>query len=149
SHSQYGEFEASQSSAATYDNAEVPQLLPSGAQTNMMVVDELARMMRDVPPMFRADGTPMPPFKFSEASMMPAGQDLASVVGGHTMTGHTVAPAVEPERSGRWTILILAIAALIGIGAAVAFHLKPSASELSPGQETAAPTTPAPTTPTP
>ena len=91
--------------------------------------------MLEIPPMFRAEGAPLPPFKYSEASVMPAGQDLASVVGGHTMTGYPV--AAEPERSGRWTIAILAVAALIGIGAAVAFQLEPSAGELAVSEASA------------
>jgi hypothetical protein len=95
----------------------------------MVMVDELARAMLEVPPMFRADGTPLPAFKLAAPAMMPAGQDLAGVFGGHTMAGHPVAE--QSARSSRWTIAILAIAALTGIGAAVAFQLEPSAVELA------------------
>jgi serine/threonine protein kinase len=111
-------------------SSSVPPLGESGARTNMVAVDDVARAMLEVPPIFRADGTPLPPFTFAAASpMLPGGQDLASVVGGHTMTGHQV--AAEPVRSNRGTIAVLAIAALIGIGAAVAFQLKPSERELA------------------
>jgi serine/threonine protein kinase len=94
------------------------------------MTDELARAMRDLPPMFRAGGASLPSFTFSAAAILPARQDLASVVGGHTMASHAV--AAEAPGGNRLTIAILAFATLIGIGAALAFHLKPSGDDLSP-----------------
>ncbi|MBA2539123.1 MAG: serine/threonine protein kinase, partial [Deltaproteobacteria bacterium] len=77
--------------------------LDSGAQTNAILVDDViqaARMM-ELPPLLRADGTPLPPFKLSEA-LLP-GQDLASVVGGHTHSQHVGAVVVEGRSTARWT----------------------------------------------
>ena len=109
----------------------VAPIVSSGARTNLLMVEEVARAaaMLEIPPMFRADGAPMPAFRFPDAAG-PSAHDLASVVGGHTMTGHQVAS--ESGRSSRGTVAILGIAAMIGIGAAVAFHLKPTATEAAP-----------------
>ncbi|HWU88378.1 MAG TPA: serine/threonine-protein kinase [Kofleriaceae bacterium] len=124
--------EVASRSASGFEHSDVmAPIASSGAQTTLLVGQDLARAaaMLEIPPMFRADGAPMPAFRFPEVAV-PAGQDLASVVGGHTMTGHQVAS--EPMRSTRGAVAILGIATLIGIAAAVAFHLKPSATEAAP-----------------
>jgi hypothetical protein len=105
---------------------------PSGAQTMARMVDQLAlaqaaqaaqaAAMFEIPPVLRADGTPMPPFRLSRADMR--GDELASVVGGHTATGHA-ALAIE-SRGYRWTIGVLGVAALIGVIAAVMIQRTPS-----------------------
>jgi serine/threonine protein kinase/outer membrane biosynthesis protein TonB len=150
SHVRGSDPELSRSASAYEPSEEVPSIVESGAQTNMLLVDDVARAMLEVPPMFR-DGSPLPAFRMPAPSIGGASPDLSSVMGGHTMTGHAISQvASEPERSGRWTIAILVIAMLIGIGTALAFHLKPSASELAPvaaaqpedGKELAAPATP-------
>jgi hypothetical protein len=74
----------------------------------------------------RADGRPMPPFRAAHADVR--GDELASVVGGHTLTGHAAGLAIEP-RGNRWTIAVLGVAALIGVGAAIAIQLSPSSAE--------------------
>ena len=128
-----------------------PAVPSSGAQTVARMVDQLAlaqvahaaAAMLAAPQManpmvsalssplaqglasgLRADGTPMPPFRVSQADMR--GEELASVVGGHTLTGHVPGIAIE-ARGHRWTIAVLGVAALIGVGAAVAIQLHPSA----------------------
>jgi serine/threonine protein kinase/outer membrane biosynthesis protein TonB len=149
SHARGSEPELSRSASAYEPSEEVPPIVESGARTSMMLVDDVARAMLEVPPMFR-DGSPLPAFRMPEPSIGGASPDLSSVMGGHTMTGHAIAQvASEPERGSRWTIAILALAMLIGIGTAIVFHLKPSASELAPvasaqpddGKELAAPAT--------
>ena len=126
------EPEPSRATSMYERSSSVPAIPESGARTNILIVDQIAQAMLDVPPIFRADGTPLPAFSMPAAApaLAPAGQDLSSVFGGNTMSGHPI--AVEPVRGGRWTIGILAVAALLGIGMAVAFHLKPSESEPAP-----------------
>jgi serine/threonine protein kinase len=101
---------------------------PSGAQTAARVVDQVAfaeaaqaaAALMQIPPSLRADGTPMPPFRMAQPAL--PGGELASVVGGHTLSGQAVAIAVEP-RGHRWTIAVLVAAALIGVGSAVAIQM--------------------------
>ena len=69
----------------------------------------------------RADGTPMPPFRAGHADVR--GDELASVVGGHTVS-HGAGIAVESRH--RWTMVVLGMAALIGVVAAVVIQLTPS-----------------------
>ena len=81
------------------------------------------------PAALRADGTPMPPFRMSYADVR--GEELASVVGGHTLS-HGAGVAVE-SRGHRWTIVVLALAAVIGAIAAIVSQLAPSQrSEAAP-----------------
>jgi serine/threonine protein kinase len=117
---------------------EFPLVPSSGAQTTARVVDQVAlaqaasaaAAMLQLPGILRADGTPMPPFRLSEAAL--PGDELASVVGGHTMTAHGASVAVE-ARGHRWTIGVLAAAALFGVVAAVVIQLTPdSVVELAP-----------------
>jgi type IV secretory pathway VirB10-like protein len=78
----------------------------------------------------------MPPFKLGNHV---AGQDLASVVGGHTVTGHSahVASAVlERGGVGRLTVVVLLIAAIIGAIAAIVISM-PSKKD-APREEVAA-----------
>jgi len=114
---------------------EFPAVPSSGAQTVARMVDQLALQqvaqaaaaMLATPALgsgLRADGTPMPPFRVAQGDMR--GDELASVVGGHTLTGHGAGLAIEP-RGHRWTIAVLGLAALIGVGAAIAIQLTPSA----------------------
>ena len=119
--------------------AEMPELpsgeftmVPSsGAQTTARIVDQVAlaqaaqaaEALHELPSILRADGTPMPPFRMSNAVL---GDELASVVGGHTMSSHgAVAVAVE-HRTQRWTIAVLAAAAMIGVVAGVAIQISPA-----------------------
>jgi serine/threonine protein kinase len=106
----------------------------SGAQTVAREVDQVAlaeaaaaaAAMLEIPAGLRVDGTPMPPFRASQPAL---GEELASVVGGHTASSHGGAVAVEVEpRSYRWTIGVLAAAALIGVGAGIAIQLSPDAA---------------------
>ncbi len=107
-----------------------PPIQDSGAQTANLLSDELIRAaaLLEIPPMLRADGTPMPPFRLGHQAMQ--GPELASVVGGHTITGGLPGVASIPaERSNtRWTIAILGIAAVIGAIAAVVMQLTPDAA---------------------
>ncbi|HEV7559464.1 MAG TPA: PEGA domain-containing protein, partial [Kofleriaceae bacterium] len=81
-----------------------------------------AAALFEIPPLARADGTPMPPFRLS-AGMMPS-SDLASVIGGHTVTGtgHQGTEAVE-SRSHRLAFIVLGIATLVGAVAAVVMQV--------------------------
>ena len=110
----------------------------SGAQTHVLS-EELVRAaaLLDIPPLLRADGTPMPPFRLSSAQL--PGPELASVVGGTTITG--AAPLAAPSRSNaRWTIGILGMAALIGAIAAVIIQVTPTAQPaIEPPREAIAP----------
>jgi serine/threonine protein kinase len=107
-----------------------PLLPTSGAHTTAREVDQVAlaqaanaaAAMLQLPGILRADGTPMPPFRLSEAAL--PGDELASVVGGHTMTAHGASVAVE-ARGHRWTIGVLAAATLFGVVAAVVSQLTP------------------------
>ncbi len=99
-----------------------PSMVPgtdSGARTTAFLTDEVmkAAAMMELPPLLRADGTPMPPFKLSEA--LAPGQDLNSVVGGHTAHSHHVGLVVPEARNTKWTIIVLFLAAVIGVVAAV------------------------------
>ncbi|HEY0482836.1 MAG TPA: protein kinase, partial [Kofleriaceae bacterium] len=125
-----------------------PLLPGSGAQTTVREVDQIAfaqaaqaaaAAMLDIPAVLRADGTPMPPFRLSRPDVR--GDELASVVGGHTLTGHGAAIAIEP-RSFRWAIAVLATAAVIGISAAIAIQrgiAKPDAPVLPRAQASTRP----------
>jgi serine/threonine protein kinase len=102
----------------------------SGAQTTARIVDQVAlaqaaaaaaAAMHELPSILRADGTPMPPFRMPDAVR---GDELASVVGGHTFTSHGVV-AVQ-NRGQRWTIAVLAAAAMIGVVAGVAIQISPA-----------------------
>jgi serine/threonine protein kinase len=96
------------------------------------ISDEISRAaaMLELPPMLRADGTPMPPFRLSTQAMQH--DELASVVGGNTATGILPGIATGGERSNtRWTIAILGIAALIGAIAAAVIQLTPTDSKVS------------------
>jgi hypothetical protein len=118
----------SRSRSAHGTPAPIPE---SGAQTQPS--DELLRAaaLLELPPMLRADGTPMPPFRLSHQAMQ--GDELNSVVGGNTATGVIPGLVVQSERSNtRWTIAILGIAALIGAIAAVVIQLTPSESATPP-----------------
>jgi serine/threonine protein kinase/outer membrane biosynthesis protein TonB len=108
--------------------AAVPE---SGAQTNALA-DEIRRaaeMLALSPAGLRADGTPLPPFRFADVPQPK--QDLASVVGGHTMTGAQAGavPVLEPTRGTRWTITILGVGALIGVFAAVVMQFRKDARD--------------------
>ena len=93
-------------------------ILDSGARTTMIATEDVMRAaaLMELPPLLRADGTPMPPFKLSEA--IAPGQDLASVVGGHTNSHHVAAVVVDGRSTVKWTLGVLLIAAVIGTIAA-------------------------------
>jgi len=114
----------------------------SAAHTVAREVDQLAlaeaanaaAAMFQLPGM-QADVAPMPAFQASYAPLH--GDELASVVGGHTVAGNgQVAVAVEP-RGQRWAFVVLAAAALIGTIAAVTIQLTPSHSVVPPQVEPA------------
>jgi hypothetical protein len=76
---------------------------------------------------------PMPPFVLSQATTP---EELGSVHGGHTASVHI---ATLPIRTlPRWTFAVLGVAALVGVGAAIAI-------QLAPGQDDAASVAPAKT----
>ena len=113
-----------------------PMVPTVGVYTTARDVDQVAlaqaaqaaAAMLQLPGILRADGTPMPPFRLSPAALH--GDELASVVGGHTVTGHGGGVAVAVESRGqRWTMAVLAVAALIGVVAAVAIQLTPARHE--------------------
>ncbi len=103
----------------------------SGAQTTARIVDQVAlaqahaaaAAMIELPSVLRADGTPIPPFRMPSAVL---GDELASVVGGHTFTSHGVV-AVQ-NRGQRWTVAVLAAAAMIGVVAGVAIQISPASA---------------------
>jgi len=109
------------------------ELLPgSGGQTTARAVDQVAlaeaadaaHARHELPSILRPDGTPMPPFRMSNAVLR---DELASVVGGHTFTSHG-AVAVE-NRGQRWTIAVLAaVAAVVGVVAGVVIQISPASA---------------------
>jgi serine/threonine protein kinase len=119
----------------------------SGAQTVAREIDQVAlaeaaaaaAALLQLPGPLRADGTPMPPFRASTPGL--PGDELASVVGGHTLSGHAAAAAVAVEPRGhRWTIAVLVAAALVGAGAALAIQLTPDSDPpAAPSQPTERP----------
>ncbi len=106
----------------------IPVIADSGARTSAILAQDIMRAAAqiDLPAMLRADGTPLPPFRLSEAVL--PGQDLASVIGGHTVTGshHVAVQSIEGRSTTRWTFGVLAVAAVIGVIAAAAIQLAPS-----------------------
>ena len=105
----------------------------------------------EIPALARADGTPMPPFRLS-AGMMPS-SDLASVIGGHTVTGtgHQGTEAVE-SRSHRLAFIVLGIATIVGAVAAVVMQVGDDATPPATDQAAIAPVkvaTPPPPVPPP
>ncbi|HZJ61882.1 MAG TPA: serine/threonine-protein kinase, partial [Kofleriaceae bacterium] len=135
------EYPAPPPTAATIERAPsgLPQLYEnvpgSGAQTVAREVDQVAlaeaaaaaAALLQLPAGLRADSNPMPPFRSAQPGL--PGDELASVIGGHTISGHAGAVAVAVEQRGhRWTIGVLVAAALIGIGAAIALQLSPDSS---------------------
>ncbi|MEO8704727.1 MAG: serine/threonine-protein kinase [Kofleriaceae bacterium] len=125
-------------------------IAPSGAQTKMIVTDDVMAAaaqwgVLDLPANLRADGTPMPPFRMPDPSA--AGQDLASVIGGHTVTGHVASEPLERGNGLKWVIGVLAMAAVVGAIAAylIAGRSKPpSETELAKTFENPAVKEPAP-----
>jgi len=89
----------------------------------MMPQPAPAMPLLEIPPLVRADGTPMPPFRLSQAVM--PNNDLAGVIGGTTITGTGHQAEVVETKSHRWTFLVLGIATLLGCVAAVAIQLAP------------------------
>jgi serine/threonine-protein kinase len=109
-----------------------PPLVPTAAQTQPVLTDELMRAaaLLEIPPMLRADGTPMPPFRLSAQPVQ--SEELHSVVGGNTVTGALPNIGGSPVTNTRWTIAVLGLAALIGAIAAVVIQLSPSDSSPPP-----------------
>jgi serine/threonine protein kinase len=129
------------------------------AETRAREVDQVAlaraaavAMLQHMPPALRADGTPIPPFRFHMNMVAPPratyelNDELASVVGGHTMTAHGTAAVAVEERGNRWAFAVLAVAALIGMVAAVAFQLRSdhSRTDRSRSEAALAPVAPTP-----
>ena len=138
-----GSASSSASASASASASLPPVVQDSGARTNNILTDDILRAaaMLELPASLRPDGTPMPPFRIPD-SAQPA-HDLASVVGGHTMTGVQAGAAVVVEqRSSRWAFGILGLAAMVGVIAAVAIQLAPS-------DDVKAESAPVVTTPTP
>jgi tRNA A-37 threonylcarbamoyl transferase component Bud32 len=114
------------------DHVAPPQIPSSGAYTVVRDVDAWAQAILEVPPQLRADGTPMPPFRLPSSAV--PGDELASVVGGHTLTGHAAGIAVDGQPR-RWTLFVLAAAALIGVIAAIVIQLRPERPVLTELQD--------------
>jgi tRNA A-37 threonylcarbamoyl transferase component Bud32 len=113
------------------------QLPESGAQTKLLLLEEeaaRAAAMLEIPSRFRAEGGPLPAFRFT-GELGPGSQELASVVGGHTITSHQ---AIDPTSSSRWAIAVFVIAALLGIIAALVFHLQPEPAAAGAARDRAA-----------
>ncbi len=67
---------------------------------------------------------PMPPFVLSQAT---TAEELGSVHGGHTASVHI---ASLPSRTlPRWSFAVLGIAALVGVGAAIAIQVAPGSDD--------------------
>jgi len=99
--------------------------LDSGARKAIVDPELRAAALLELPATLRSDGTPMPPFRI-------AGQEHASVIDGQTVTGsHHVAVELEARSTTRWTIGVLAIAAVIGAIAAVVIQLAPNDQSLA------------------
>jgi serine/threonine protein kinase len=108
-----------------------PSIHESGAQTKMLFVDPMIPPSLPAP---RADGTPpapaapamdpaaMPQQLLAMAAAMLPGPELASVHGGNTFTGHSI--AMERPSTSKWTFGVLGVAALIGAIAAVAIQVR-------------------------
>ena len=113
-----------------------PSIHESGAQTKMLFVDPMIPPSQPAP---RADGTPPSPVApvpapvpgmdagmqqqlLAMAAAMLPGPELASVHGGNTFTGHSI--AMERPSTSKWTFGVLAAAALIGAIAAVAIQVR-------------------------
>jgi len=147
--------------------AEIPTIPPSGAHAVERSIDPRARTQaaEDVvgllahPPALHAEGTPIPAFRASRIDVN--GDELASVVGGNTLTGRAPGVAVAP-RTRRWTLVMLGAAALFGVCAAIMIQLEPtrpgevavaelvaqipgSVTEREPAAPTAEPARPTPT----
>ncbi len=116
----------------------VPPIVDSGARTNILVIDELARELLEVPPLpRRVAATPPAPARVPAVQavpLMPAGAYRASATA-YPMPLPQATPL--PARGHRRTIAVLAVAALIGIISAVA-------SQVDPGDGARAATEPAP-----
>ncbi len=108
-------------------HGEVVPVPASGAQTTQRFVDQAAFAHSAEIAAARlalgGSGGQMPPFRLPSPGV--AGDPLASVVGGQTSTGTANAPGYEP-RAQRWTIAVLAVAALFGIAVAVVIQRSPS-----------------------
>jgi serine/threonine protein kinase len=112
-------------------SVDVPPVPESGGQTRLLFVDPMIPPSMPAP---RADGTPpvvaamdaaaMPQQLLAMAATMLPSPELASVHGGNTFTGHSI--AMEPPATSRWTFGVLGAAALIGAIAAVAFQVRSS-----------------------
>jgi len=109
-----------------------PAIHESGAQTKMLFVDPMVPPSQPAP---RADGTPpviapapgmdqagMQHQLLAMAAAMLPSPELASVHGGNTFTGHSI--AMERPSTTRWTFAILGVAALVGAIAAVAIQVR-------------------------
>ncbi|HET9987372.1 MAG TPA: serine/threonine-protein kinase [Kofleriaceae bacterium] len=126
-------------------SVDVPPIHESGAQTRMLFVDPMIPPSLPAP---RADGTPATPAMDAAAmpqqllamaaSMLPS-PELASVHGGNTFTGHSI--AMERPSTSRWTFGVLGAAALIGAIAAVAIQVRSHDDEVDETPAITAPTT--------
>jgi serine/threonine protein kinase len=103
----------------------VPLIPESGARTAIVEMPVLhTPAPLPLPPTARLDGTP-PPNPFALAAMLPS-PELASVHGGSTVTGAS-AIDLRDFRASKWTFAVLGIATLMGVIAAIAIQLAPSA----------------------
>ena len=129
----YSESYASESYVSARGTPLPPNLqtADSGARTNALIADDVIRaagaMMLELPPLLRADGTPLPPFRL--AQQIAPGQDLASVIGGHTHSKHVADVAIDTRGGGRWVIGVLLVAAIIGAIAAWAIARRGSTED--------------------
>ena len=120
---------------------------PELASAHDAAQPDIAPEMFEIPSMLRAQGAPMPAFRFSQANMPAA--ELASVHGGTSAHGGTSlhnGGAIAAPRSNRWAFAVLSAATIIGVIAAVVMQLGPdkvAKAETSQPVAVAAPTVPA------
>jgi len=102
--------------------AAVPEHTPTPVPV-LAPASDIAPEMFEIPSMLRAQGAPMPAFRFSQAHLPAA--ELASVHGGTQASMHGAAPIAAP-RANRWAFLVLSAATVVGVVAAVVMQIGPS-----------------------
>jgi len=101
----------------------VPQLDAEPANPDMPSQAGTAPEGFEIPSILRAQGAPMPAFRFSQANVPVA--ELASVHGGSMASVQGATPIVAP-RTNRWAFVVLSAATIVGIVAAVVIQVGPS-----------------------
>jgi len=117
----------------------VPELDAPPADPDVASQADTAPEGFEIPSILRAQGAPMPAFRFSQAHLPAA--ELASVHGGTMASVHGATPIVAP-RTNRWAFLVLSAATIVGIVAAVVIQVGPS--KVATAEPVVAHKTPAP-----